>query len=168
MLRDVLTKNLDVVFCGTAKGKASAALGYYYAGPGNRFYYILHKAGFTPHQLVPAECYGINSFRIGLTDLVHTQAGNDDEIDDESYDVEGFIRKMELYTPRYVAFVGLKSAAFALGHRGKTKHVRYGLQPQTIGPSKVFVLTSTSGSARKFWTEEHWTTLRTLLGEDSQ
>ncbi len=44
MLKDVLTENLDVVFCGTAKGKASATLGFYYAGPGNKFYGILHKA----------------------------------------------------------------------------------------------------------------------------
>lgn len=32
MLKDVLTANLNVVFCGTAKGKASAGLGYYYPG----------------------------------------------------------------------------------------------------------------------------------------
>ncbi len=33
MLKDILKENLSVVFCGTAKGKASATKGFYYAGP---------------------------------------------------------------------------------------------------------------------------------------
>jgi len=57
MLKDVLTHNLDVVFCGTAKGEASARKGFYYAGPGNKFYGILHQAGFTPNKLEPKDCY---------------------------------------------------------------------------------------------------------------
>lgn len=93
MLKDVLIENLDVVFCGTAKGKASAKKGYYYAGPNNKFYGILHKAGFTSHVLSPAECYGINTFKIGLTDLVHVQAGNDNEINSANYEVDAFIKK---------------------------------------------------------------------------
>ena len=40
MLKDVLTENLDVVFCGTAKGKTSALKGYYYARTNNKFYNI--------------------------------------------------------------------------------------------------------------------------------
>lgn len=51
MLEDVLSGNIDIVFCGTAKSEKSAALGYYYAGPGNKFYGILHTADFTPYKL---------------------------------------------------------------------------------------------------------------------
>src|SRR4051812_19359387 len=115
MLKDVLCENLDVVFCGTAKGEASARLGYYYAGRGNKFYSILYEAGFTSKKLLPNECYLINSYRIGLTDLVHKQFGNDNEIDDENYEVEEFISKMEYYRPRYIAFTSKKAASFALG-----------------------------------------------------
>ena len=60
MLKDVLAKNLDVVFCGTAKGKASARKGFYYAGPGNKFYNVLHLVGFTPYRMESEECYEIN------------------------------------------------------------------------------------------------------------
>jgi TDG/mug DNA glycosylase family protein len=81
MLKDVLTENLDIVFCGTAKGKASALKGYYYAGPGNKFYGILHSTALTPKRLLPTDCYSINEFGIGLTDLVHTEYGNDKDID---------------------------------------------------------------------------------------
>jgi len=95
MLKDVLTENLQVVFCGTAKGTKSALSGFYYAGQGNRFYTILNTAGFTPHRLSPTECYGINQYGIGLTDLVHSEYGNDNEISDESYEVDLFIEKMK-------------------------------------------------------------------------
>jgi double-stranded uracil-DNA glycosylase len=163
MLKDVLTENLDVVFCGTAKGEASARLGYYYAGPGNKFYGVLHSAGFTPHRLRPEDCYGINQYKIGLTDLVHTEFGNDDEISDESYDVESFIVKMKLYKPKFIAFNSKKGASFVLGYKGITSLVEYGLQNMTIGESKIFVLPSTSGSARRFWDESYWKQLKKLI-----
>ncbi len=163
MLKDVLTKNLDVVFCGTAKGKVSAALGYYYAGPGNQFYSILHKAGFTPEQLLPSDCYEINRYKVGLTDLVQNQSGNDNEIDDISYDVVGFIERIKKYQPRIIAFNGKKAAAFALGFQDKTNKVAYGLQSLKVGSAVVFVLPSTSGSARKYWDENLWYELMKLI-----
>lgn len=163
MLKDVLHKNLDVVFCGTAKGTTSAMKGFYYAGAGNQFYSILYKAGFTPKQLLPNECFNVLQYKIGLTDLVHNQHGNDNELDDSNYDVLGFTKKIKEHQPKYVAFNGKKAAAFALGFQGKTKKVSYGLQTSTIGKTKLFVLPSTSGSARKFWDEQYWFELRELL-----
>ena len=114
MLKDVLSENLDVVFCGTAKGKASALKGYYYAGPGNKFYGILHNANFTTKRLLPTDCYSINQFRIGLTDLVHTEYGNDNEISDESYEVDVFIKKMEQYKPKFIAFTSKAASIFCV------------------------------------------------------
>lgn len=163
MLKDVLADDLDIVFCGTAKGEASARLGYYYAGPGNKFYAILSNAGFTPKRLLPRECYEINKYKIGLTDLVHTQSGNDNQIDDENYDVGGFILKMEKYKPKFIAFTSKKAASFAMGFRGVTSLIDYGLQEKQIGNSKVFVLTSTSGSARRYWDESYWIELKEML-----
>ncbi len=163
MLPDVLTFDLDVIFCGTAKGEASARLGYYYAGPGNKFYGILHDAGFTPHKLRPDQCYQINQFKIGLTDLVHTESGNDSEISKEAYDVDGFLAKMKEYKPKLIAFNSKKGASFVLGFKGVTSLVEYGLQERTIGQSKLFVLPSTSGSARKYWNEKYWFELKKLI-----
>ncbi len=165
MLKDVLAHDLDVVFCGTAKGKASARLGYYYAGPGNKFYNILHKTGFTPHRLEPKDCYDINSFRIGLTDLVHNQAGNDREIAKENYDVIGFKEKINIYQPKFVGFTSKAAASFVLGYQGVTSIINYGLQSQTLGATRIFVLPSTSGSARRYWDEAHWFNLKSLLAE---
>lgn len=165
MLRDILTGKIDIVFCGTAKGKKSVIAGYYYAGPGNKFYDILHKAGFTPYKLLPSECYAIHKFGIGLTDLVHNEAGNDNEIQHESYEVDDFIAKMKNLNPKIIAFTSKKAAAYALGFGGVTSNVEYGLQAQTIGSSKAFVLPSTSGSARKYWDESYWMQLNKLFSE---
>ncbi|UZR93134.1 mismatch-specific DNA-glycosylase [Chondrinema litorale] len=165
MLKDVLDTNLDVVFCGTAKGKASALKGFYYAGPGNKFYSILCQTGFTPHKLDPKECYEINKYNIGLTDLVHTEFGNDKEISNGSYEVESFIIKMEKYQPKYIAFNSKKAASFVLGYQGKTTQIKYGLQEKNIGESKLFVLPSTSGNARRFWNENYWLELKQLIAQ---
>lgn len=163
MLKDVLAENLDIVFCGTAKGETSARKGFYYAGPGNKFYKILYLTGFTPRKLEPRDCFEINRYGIGLTDLVHSEFGNDRKISRESYDIEGFITKMKKYQPKYIAFNSKKGASFVLGLRGITKLVNYGLLDITIGKSKVFVLPSTSGSARKYWNDKYWFALKQLI-----
>ena len=165
MLKDVLTENLDVVFCGTAKGKASALKGYYYAGPGNKFYSILYSSDFTPKRLSPTDCYSINEYGVGLTDLVHTEYGNDNEISKGSYEVGGFIKKMEQYKPKFIGFTSKAAASFALGFKGDTSLVNYGLQDRVIGQSKVFVLPSTSGSARRYWEEKYWFELKELINQ---
>jgi TDG/mug DNA glycosylase family protein len=163
MLKDILKENLDVVFCGTAKGKASALKGFYYAGQGNKFYYILHRAGFTGTRLLPTDCYMINQFGIGLTDLVHSEYGNDNEISKGSYEVDLFIEKMKHFKPRYIAFTSKAAASFALGFKGVTSIIEYGLQNQKIAGSQVFVLPSTSGSARAYWEEKYWFELKRLV-----
>lgn len=163
MLEDVIVNNLDVVFCGTAKGKTSYEKGYYYAGSGNKFYRVLYEAEFTPEKLKPSDCYSVNSYRIGLTDLVHSEYGNDNEIKDASYDVEGLVRKIKLYKPKFIAFNGKKSASFVLGYRGITSLVEYGLQKMVIGSTKIYVLPSTSGSARRFWDSRYWIELKSLI-----
>lgn len=168
MLRDVLSDDLDVVFCGTAKGETSARLGYYYAGPGNQFYGILHRTGFTPHKLRPSECYDVNQYKIGLTDLVHTEFGNDKDISAESYDVTGFLTKMEHFKPRFIAFNSKKGASFIFGYQGVTSIIKYGIQNQKIAGATVFVLPSTSGSARAFWDESYWFELKRLVGSDGK
>lgn len=163
MLKDVLEKDLKVVFCGTAKGKASAAKGFYYAGPGNKFYAVLHQAGFTPTRLLPTDCYTFNNYRIGLTDLVHTESGNDNQISKDSYEVDLFISKMKQYKPKFIAFTSKTAASFALGFKGVTSIIEYGLQNQVIGDSIVFVLPSTSGSARAYWDDKYWFELKELI-----
>ncbi|OYV45492.1 MAG: hypothetical protein B7X10_05700 [Burkholderiales bacterium 21-58-4] len=48
VLPDVLRPDLELVFCGTAAGRASAAAGAYYAHPGNFFWRTVHAVGLIP------------------------------------------------------------------------------------------------------------------------
>jgi len=110
MLHDVIAPDLLLLFCGTAAGKESAARMAYYAGPGNRFWRILHETGLTPRQFDPQEYAKLLDCRIGLTDIVKGQAGNDDEIDfagSSGGRLKALIRK---YRPRVLCFNGKKSA----------------------------------------------------------
>lgn len=163
MLSDVLTHQLDVVFCGTAKGEASARLGCYYAGRGNKFYSTLHEVGLTPHKLEPNQCYDISGFGIGLTDLVHSESDNDNQISKEAYDVDGFLKKIEEFKPKFIAFNGKRSASFVFGLRGKTRVIDFGLQDDKIAGAEVYVLPSTSGLASKYWDKQYWVDLGLLV-----
>ena len=163
MLKDILAEDLAIVFCGTAKGKASMQKGFYYAGPGNKFYPILYKTGLTPVKLAPSDCYEINQYGIGLTDLVQHTFGNDDALTSADFDVELFLQKMEQYRPKFIAFNGKKSASYALGYHGKTDQLHYGLQEITIAKAMVYILPSTSGSASRFWDDDAWFNLKELV-----
>lgn len=46
---------LLVLFCGINPSLYSAATGWHFARPGNRFWPALHLSGFTPRQLAPSE-----------------------------------------------------------------------------------------------------------------
>ncbi|MBK8141471.1 MAG: hypothetical protein IPK57_10960 [Chitinophagaceae bacterium] len=70
---------------------------------------------------------------------------------------------MKNYNPKYIAFTSKAAASFALGFKGITSIIEYGLQSQMIGGSKVFVLPSTSGSARAYWDEKYWFELSRIV-----
>ncbi|WP_309142043.1 G/U mismatch-specific DNA glycosylase [Actinosynnema pretiosum] len=69
-LPDLLAPGLSALLCGINPGGRSAVTGHHYAGPGNRFWRVLHLAGFTPRLLAPSEQALLPVFGIGLTNLV--------------------------------------------------------------------------------------------------
>jgi TDG/mug DNA glycosylase family protein len=52
---DVIADGLRVLFSGINPGLWSAATGYHFARPGNRFWPTLHRSGFTPRRFLPEE-----------------------------------------------------------------------------------------------------------------
>lgn len=95
MLEDILVPGLSLVICGMAAGPVSAARGEYYAGPGNKFWRILHETGLTPRQLAPGEFRELPRHGIGLTDLMKVQSGRDAALDLSLSDPDGLHRKIE-------------------------------------------------------------------------
>jgi len=160
VLRDVLVPGLRVVFCGTAPGTASAKARAYYAGPGNAFWRTLHATGLTPVQLPPDEFERLPEFGIGLTDICKVLYGSDEEVGTAEFDIDGLQAKVAAAEPANLAFNGKNSAQGAL-----ERAVEFGPQPEQIGGAAVWVLPSTSGAARRYWSIGPWQELARACGE---
>ncbi len=152
MLPDVLEQNLKVVFCGTAVGTKSAERQAYYAGPGNKFWKILHNVGLTPHTLQPEEYHTLPKYRLGLTDLVKRKSGMDADLESNDFDIASFEEKILMFSPQIVCFNGKKAAKEFLS----VKKVGYAFLDEKIGGTRLFVAPSTSGAANGYWDDKHW------------
>ncbi len=58
-----------VLFVGINPGLYSAATGWHFARPGNRFWPALHASGFTPRQLKPSEQEELTGYGLGITNI---------------------------------------------------------------------------------------------------
>ena len=154
ILPDILEPGLRVVFCGTQAGAASARLGAYYAGPGNKFWPVLHEIGLVPKRLRPEEFRTLPRYGIGLTDVAKRTSGPDSALRGGHFDVAGFTARIAANRPRFIAFNGKRAAAAALGAAGA--NLDYGRQPFELAGAGVFILPSTSGAAAGFWSIEPW------------
>jgi TDG/mug DNA glycosylase family protein len=151
-LPDILGQNLNVVFCGINPGVAAAAAGHHFLGRGNRFWPVLHLAGFTPHQLTPEEDAGVLAFGLGLTAAVARATNRADQIDKQEF-VEAeaaLLEKLALYRPRCIAFLGKAAYSAITGRRD----VAWGEQPQTFGGARAWILPNPSGLNRGFTKEQ--------------
>jgi len=153
-LPDLLRPDLDAVFVGTAASSRSAQLGHYYAGPGNRFWRTLHEVGITPCEFAPREDARLLDLGIGLTDVSKTGCGMDHQIGHSEFDPLGFEDKMRRLQPRAIAFTGKTAASLWL--RRRTSRIGYGRQRPRESFPAVFVLSSPSGAARRYWQLGSW------------
>jgi len=147
VLDDLLCPGLSVVFCGTAVATASADQGHYYSGPGNKFWQLLHEAGFTPRRLRPEDDSTLPTYGVGITDLVKDVAQSHDRGLDfgETATIAAHIMAA---TPTWVAFNGQTAGRAAAAQLGlaRRRDIQLGEQPWSIGTSRVFVLPSSSGA----------------------
>ena len=152
---DLLAENLDLVLCGTAPSRVSKEMRAYYAHPGNIFWKTLFDVGLTPHLVAPRDYHDVLRFGIGLTDLNKTEWGADSELSVAGFDVSAFTEKVRLHKPRLIAF----TSKFTASKFFSRKTIAYGLQPETLFESALFVAPSTSGRARNYFEIEHWRAL---------
>jgi len=153
VLPDVIQPGLFVVFCGTAAGEKSAARTAYFADGRNRFWGVLGATGLTPVIFKPEKYADVLQCKIGLTDLAKYAHGSDANLKPGDYDVPGFMKKIERCNPSFVAFNGKTAAEQVLKRR-----VGYGLQPDRISRSRVWVLPSTVAWPQN-WDQRHWQAL---------
>ena len=132
-----------MLFCGINPGLYTAASGCHFGRPGNRFWPTLHRAGFTPRLFAPSEQRELLQVGCGITNMVARATATADELTAEEL-VEGgrkLAAKVRRYKPRYLAVVGIGAYRTAFA-RPKAK---LGLQEETIGDTKVWVLPNPSG-----------------------
>jgi len=134
---------LHVLFVGINPGLYSAATSHHFARPGNRFWPVLHAAGFTPRLLHPSEQKLLLKSGYGVTNLVNRATAAADELEPEEF-VRGRQRlalKVRRYKPSVVAFLGVGAYCHGFG----LKKAAIGRQPEHFEGAEVWVLPNPSG-----------------------
>jgi G:T/U-mismatch repair DNA glycosylase len=178
MLAEILISNLNVVFVGTTVSEVSDELGFYYLGPRNRFWEMLEYSGIVPGMVISAsdrkvladakhtgvltDMYKQFFFekketlllkhRVGFTDLNRRRVVSSDDdpaAEPTAEDMQKFIKKVEKYKPKIVAFVtGLDIFEKCMKPLYPVATKSRGKQEFLIGTSEVWLLGSTSGRAK--------------------
>jgi TDG/mug DNA glycosylase family protein len=138
---DVLAPDLRVVFVGINPGRVSAEAAAHFANPRNDFWRLLHAARLTARLYEPAEQFSLLEEGIGVTNAAYrTTPGSGDlrraDFAGSAERLEGIARELR---PGWLAFVGKEAYRGVFGTRPEL-----GLQAQTLGDTKLFVLPSTS------------------------
>lgn len=134
---------LRVLFCGINPGLVSAATGHHFARPGNRFWPVLHGAGFTPRRLRPDEQHLLPSLGLGITNIVPRATARADELSTAEL-VAGGERLRELVRalrPIALGVVGITAYRVAFAAPRAT----VGPQPAALGTTLVWALPNPSG-----------------------
>lgn len=140
---DVIAPDLAVLFSGINPGLYSAATRHHFARPGNRFWPALHRAGFTPRQLHPAEQEELLAYGIGITNIVARATARAEELASAELTAGGraLAAKVRRLRPRWLAIVGVTAYRVAFGRPKAT----FGRQPETVGGTGIWVLPNPSG-----------------------
>jgi len=139
----VIAPGLRVLFVGINPGLYSGAVGHHFARPGNRFWRVLHAAGFTERLLSPFEERELLSAGLGITNLVARATASAAELSSDEL-VRGarrLVAKVRRGRPTMVAFLGLDAYRTALEKR----ETSVGRQPEALGDAQVWVLPNPSG-----------------------
>jgi TDG/mug DNA glycosylase family protein len=142
-VRDVISPDLRVLFCGINPGLYTAAVGHHFARPGNRFWPALHAAGFTDRVLSPFEERELLKSGYGITNVVMRATASADSLTKEEI-VAGGARlraKVLRYRPRVLAVLGVGAYRTAFNH---PKAV-VGRQEDRLGDTVLWILPNPSG-----------------------
>jgi TDG/mug DNA glycosylase family protein len=142
-LPDMIVPRLKVLFVGINPGLYSGAVGHHFARPGNRFWPVLHKAGFTERQFSPFEERKLLKNGYGITNIVNQATAAASEL--SRVELEKGCRRLKAKVrrcrPCVVAVLGLEAFRIAFGQPKS----RFGPQEERIGQSRLWVLPNPSG-----------------------
>lgn len=140
---DVIAPRLKVLFVGINPSLYSAAVRHHFARPGNRFWPVLHAAGFTQRLLSPFEERELLKGGYGITNVVRHASAAAAELSPAELAAGGqrLLAKVRRYRPRIVAVLGVGAyrAAFAC------PKAALGKQKDGLGGATAWVLPNPSG-----------------------
>jgi TDG/mug DNA glycosylase family protein len=145
---DILAEGLDVIFCGLNPAATAAASGHNFSYPSNRFWRVLHLAGFTEIQLQPQDERRLLEYRCGISAVVRraTRRAAEVSADDFKAARPEFEDKMRRFAPRAIAFLGKRALSAMLG----LPKVEWGHYPPGFAGTMAWVLPNPSGLNRAF------------------
>jgi TDG/mug DNA glycosylase family protein len=149
---DVIARDLDVLFCGINPGLYTAAVQQHFGRPGNRFWPAIHRAGFTPRLFHPSEQRQLLQHGCGITNVVARATAAAAELTPAEL-VEGariLGAKVRRDRPRVLAIVGI--GAYRTGFR--RPKAKMGLQEETVGEARIWILPNPSGLNANYQAEE--------------
>ena len=151
-LPDVIAGALDVLFCGINPGLYTAAVQQHFGRPGNRFWPTIYRAGFTPRLFHPSEQHQLLEHRCGITNVVARATTAAAELSAAEL-VEGsriLEAKVRRYRPHVLAIVGI--GAYRTGFARPA--AKTGLQEETIGDARIWILPNPSGLNANYLPEQ--------------
>lgn len=145
---DILAPGLNVIFCGLNPALSAVESGHNFSHPRNRFWSVLHLAGFTDKCLQPHDERRLLEYRCGITAIVSRATKRADEIAVAEFQQARpeFEIRMRQYMPRVIAFLG-KRALAGMIHK---PDVQWGILPMEFAGTTAWVLPNPSGLNRGF------------------
>jgi TDG/mug DNA glycosylase family protein len=164
---DILAKGLGAVFCGINPASTAAIAGHNFSSASNRFWRVLHLAGFTAVQLAPQNERLLLEYHCGITAVVRraTSRASDVSLQEFRQARQDFEAKMQQYAPRYLAFLGKRALSAIISQ----PRIHWGRQTTSLAGTAVWVLPNPSGLNRGFTLNalvHSYSELRHAIGKD--
>ena len=166
---DILARGLNVIFCGLNPALSAVIAGHNFSNRTNRFWTVLHLAGFTNACLQPQDERRLLEYGCGITAVVRRPTKRAAEVSPEEFRQArlGFEAKMRQYAPRSIAFLGKRAFSAMIDQ----PDVEWGRHPTRCAGTTAWLLPNPSGLNKAFTLDALMTAygdLRTaLLAEPS-
>lgn len=147
-LSEILAPRLSVIFCGLNPALSAHRDGHNFSNRSNRFWRVLHLAGFTPRLLRAEEEREMLRYGLGLTSAVPRPTKSASELKKHDYITASpaLEEKIRRLAPGNLAFLG-KAAYAAISLR---RQIEWGRQPDDFAGTSIWVLPNPSGLNRAF------------------
>lgn len=147
-LPDLLKPGLKATFCGINPGGRAAEAGHHFLGHSNRFWRVLHLAGFTPGLIRAQDDARLLDHGFGITAVVSRPTAKASQVASGEFVLAAAAlkEKIERFAPSHFAFLGKVAFASVFNQR----EVAWGRQGVFVGNTTLWVLPNPSGLNRGF------------------